>query len=449
MKCKVLQAVRQYGMLQSGHVLVALSGGADSMSLLHVLLSMRDTMGFSVEAAHVNHGLRGAESDADEAFVRRECDRLGVPLHVLYADVYGEAAKTGEGLEECGRRIRYAFFASVARGEIATAHTADDNAETVLLHFARGAGLQGLCGIAPVRGAVIRPLILCTRADVEAYCAQNAIAFVHDSSNDSDKYARNRVRRHVMPVLRQINPAVSDAAARCSASLREDAAYLREQTDALLHEANRQFGYDARVLCNAHPALRSRAVLRILSDWMQAYPDAKDVCAVECLLSSGGKVQTERNVTVCVHGGILYRDRPPRYAWRADVCDGTAALPVGVAKIQIVDAKNIQNVHKRDLADYLCCDTIHDDVFFRSCLPGDCMTRVNSGCRKSVKKLLEERRVPAPYRSDIPILTDGTRVLWAYGIGCDEVFAVRPSSLRVMRIQIEWGGEPWNRTLNM
>ena len=436
MRCDVLRTARQYGMLQSGSVLLGLSGGADSMSLLHVLLSMRKEFGFSLEAAHVNHGLRGAESDADEAFVRQICAAWDVPLHVLHTDVAAQAAETGEGLEECGRRIRYAFFKSLTAGEIATAHTADDNAETVLLHLTRGSGLTGLCGIAPVRGRVIRPLLFCTREAVETYCAAEHIPFVTDSSNLTDDYARNRVRRHILPQLREVNPSVVDAVTRCAETLRSENAYLDEQTDALLSAASRTFGYSAAVLLQSHPALRERAVQKFLAYAMEAFPQKHHVQAVSALLDSGGCVQTEKNVTACVHGGVLYLDRPTRPAWTARVENGEAALPFGRAKIQITDAENIQNIHKRDLANCLCCDTIHGDLFFRSRLAGDCMTRTHSDCRKPMKKLLAELGVPAPYRMDVPILTDGTRILWAQGIGCDASLAVTPSSEKIMRIQI-------------
>ena len=436
MRCEVLRTAQRFGMLQSGSVLLALSGGADSMSLLHVLLSLREELGFTLEAAHVNHSLRGAESDEDEAFVRKMCAQWNVPLHVLHADVKSEAAKSGEGLEACGRRIRYAFFDTLPCGEIATAHTADDNAETVLLHLVRGSGLAGLCGIAPRRGKLVRPLLYCSREQVEAYCQEHDIPFVTDSTNLSDDYTRNRVRHLIIPPLREINPAVTDAITRCAETLRAENDFLDSETDALLAGAAVPFGYKAAALLKAHPALRERAVQKILSEAMWAFPQKHHVQLVSALLETGGSVQTEQNVTVCVYGGILYLDKPLRPAWTAPVENGEAALPFGSAKIQILDAKNIQNVHKRDLANCLCCDTIHSSLFFRSRMPGDCMTRANSLCRKPMKQLLSELGVPAPYRMDVPVLTDGERILWAEGVGCDAAFAVTDASEHVMRIQI-------------
>lgn len=406
------------------------------MSLLYLLHSMQKEYGFTLEAAHVNHGLRGAEADRDEAFVRTVCEKLSVPLHVLHADVAAEAKKTGEGLEECGRRIRYAFFESVAKGEIATAHTLSDSSETVLQHLARGSGLRGLCGIAPVRGRIIRPLIECTRAQVEDFCRAQQIPFVTDSTNLSDVYSRNRIRRHVLPALSETYPGTQQAIGRCTELLRQDADYLDTAAKALLDSAQRPFGYDAVLLKNAHPALRSRAIAAILGTQMQSKPQLSHIRLCEALLDKGGAVQTQAGATACVYGGLFYMLRPLRPAWTAQILDGFAEFPFGKAKIEILSTEKLQTVHKEDLAKFLCCDTISPDVYFRSRQPGDVLTRVHSGCRKSVKKLLEEQQVPSCFRNDIPILTDGKQILWMEGVGCDAQFALTPQSKKVMRIEV-------------
>ena len=423
-------------MLRKKHVLTALSGGADSMCLLYLLYSLREEFDFTLEAAHVNHGLRGAESDRDEAFVRAECDKLGVPLHILRVDVADEARRTGEGIEECGRRVRYAFFDSVAKGEIATAHTCNDNAETVLQHLARGSGLRGLCGIAPMRDNIIRPLIACTRDQVEAYCRKHNISYVTDSSNLSDVYSRNRIRHSVLPTLGELYPAATQSIGRCASLLRQDADYLDTRALELLENCERKFGYDAILLRDAHPALRSRVIAEILRTKMHHEPQMHHVQQCERLLETGGAVQTEAEATACVYGGLFFMLCPLRAPWSAPIRDGFAELPFGFAKIEILSTEKLQCVHKDDLAKFLCCDTISSDLYFRSRQAGDSLTRVNSGCRKSVKKLLEEQSVPFCFRNDVPVLTDGEQVLWMEGIGCDARFAVTPQSKKVIRIEI-------------
>ena len=195
----VKRTIAAYAMLAPGErVLVALSGGADSVALLLVLREL----GYLVRAFHLNHCLRGAESDRDEEFCRTLCARLGVELAVERVDVAAAAVQQGTGVEETERRVREEWRDEGAKGEkIATAHTADDNLETVLFHLARGAGAKGLAGIPPVRGQVVRPLLDVGRTQIEAYLAGLGQDYVTDSTNADDAYTRNRIRHTVVPVL--------------------------------------------------------------------------------------------------------------------------------------------------------------------------------------------------------------------------------------------------------
>ena len=227
------------GLLPPGcRVLCAVSGGADSMALLTALRALAPDLGISVAAAHFDHRLRGAESDRDRAFVADWCARHEIPLRLGHGDVRAAAAAQGRGLEETARDLRYAFLETAAADlgcdRIATAHNADDNAETVLLHLVRGTGLDGLGGIPPRRGALIRPLLGCTRAEIEAYLAAEGVPHVEDSSNADPAYARNRIRRDVMPVLRDLNPAFAATLAAALPHLRADRAYLDDKAAAAL-----------------------------------------------------------------------------------------------------------------------------------------------------------------------------------------------------------------------
>ena len=192
MRNKILVWCREQALFPSGaHVVCAVSGGADSVAMLHALCALRAELGITVSAAHFNHRLRGAESDRDEAFVRTLCQTLGVSLSVSGADVAAHAARTGESVEEAARELRYAFFAQLD-GLIATAHTADDNLETVLLNLTRGTSLRGLCGIPPKRERIVRPMLCLTRREIEAYLTENALAHVEDSTNAAPDARRNR-----------------------------------------------------------------------------------------------------------------------------------------------------------------------------------------------------------------------------------------------------------------
>ena len=272
----MIEAVRaltaEYDMLpRGGAVLCAVSGGADSMCLLHLLSSLAKEGGFRVSAAHYNHSLRGAESDRDAAFVAEWCALRGIPCIVGAGDVGREAELRGLGVEETARQMRYEFLRTVADttgcDRIATAHSADDNLETLLLHLVRGAGLHGLAGIPPRRGDIVRPLLTTARADIMAYLEEHHVPHVEDSTNTDEAYARNRIRRQVVPVLRQLNPRLTESAAETMGYLRADDDFLNAQAAAACRNARwaeDDLVIEARYIAQLPAAIAPRAVRRLL-----------------------------------------------------------------------------------------------------------------------------------------------------------------------------------------
>lgn len=271
---KVKRADADYGMFGGAAVCAALSGGADSVSLLLALRELSAERGFALSACHLNHGLRGEESDRDQRFCGELCARLGVPLYSRRIAVT-ELAEKHESLEETARRVRYDFFRDAlnalgGNAVLATAHTANDNAETVLINMTRGTGLAGLCGIPPVRGLgefrVVRPLIYCTRAEVEEFlfeCGQN---FVTDRTNLSEEYTRNKIRRRMLMEILDINPSAIETLGRMTRNLREDNAFLEELAEKALAENRTGRGYNAAELAKLPRPIRSRVVRKILAD---------------------------------------------------------------------------------------------------------------------------------------------------------------------------------------
>ena len=235
---KLRQLADAYHMLPPGGlILTAVSGGADSMCLLHALLTLRDRAAITVAAAHFNHQLR-PEAAAEEAFVRNWCAAHGVPFYVGQADVAAQAAKTGAGIEETARTLRYAFLEATAEqtgaDRIATAHQAGDNAETVLFHLIRGSGLKGLGGIPPVRGKIIRPLLTVERREIEAYLTCHKVPHVEDASNEDTTYRRNYLRREILPRLEGLNPRLNQRLWESACQFRREDAYLDEQAQTVL-----------------------------------------------------------------------------------------------------------------------------------------------------------------------------------------------------------------------
>ena len=225
---KLLKFIREQNMIQPGDcVICAVSGGADSVALLFALYLLKEKLEIHLEAAHFNHHLRGEESDRDERFVAELCDRYDIPLHLGG----GQVIPGKKGLEAAARDARYSFLKKLP-GKIATAHTADDNAETVLMHLVRGTGLKGLGGITPVHGNVIRPMLRVTRQDVEAFLEEWCLSHIEDSSNETDAFLRNRIRHHIMPLLTAENPKIAENLSQMALRLRLDEEFLSRQINS-------------------------------------------------------------------------------------------------------------------------------------------------------------------------------------------------------------------------
>ena len=220
---KLCAALTEGAMVQPGdHVVCAVSGGADSVALLFGLYLLKEKLNITLSVAHFNHHLRGEESDGDERFVREFCAGYGIALEVGGAQV--QPGK--KGLEAAAREARYAFLRTLP-GKIATAHTADDNAETILMHLLRGTGLKGLGGIRPISGSVIRPMLYITRQEVEEFLEEYHLLHREDSSNTGDDFLRNRIRHRVMPLLTAENPGAALAISAMAQRVRQDEAYLQ------------------------------------------------------------------------------------------------------------------------------------------------------------------------------------------------------------------------------
>ena len=417
---KLLQQLKQEQMVAPGErVYCAVSGGADSVALLWGLYLLKDQLGFALEAAHFNHRLRGEESRRDEEFVRSLCARYDIPLTVGNGDI----VPGPKGLEAAAREARYAFFATLP-GKIATAHTADDNAETVLMHLVRGTGLKGLCGIRSRRGNVIRPMLGITRQEVLAFLQEQHLTYVEDSTNAEDAFLRNRLRHYVMPLLKAENPSLAQNLSAMAAHLSQDAELLEEM-------ARYEELPTVEELRNLHPALRSRMLERFLKEQGVPEPEAQHIALAERLVFSD-----KPSAVGDFPGGVVIRRNYDRLEAAQPVKNlQPVSLPTG-GQVQLealglrvvcAQAQTLENSPTVFTVDAL------DAPVLRSRQEGD---RIRlSGGTKTLKKLLIDRKIPAASRQLVAVVADTSGLVGVYGIGADE--SRKAKSLPAWQIRFE------------
>lgn len=442
MNHKVKQTSERHHMLVPGDtVLVALSGGADSMALLNVLYELKNEYSLTLKAAHFNHGIRGEEAMRDENFCVDVCREMGIELFVGRADIPALAQQAGIGVEECGRRERYAFFASVApEAKVATAHTLSDCEETFLFNLARGSSLKGLTSIPPVRDNIIRPLIDCSRAEIEAYCKEKGIRYVTDSTNLSDEYTRNRIRHSIVPEMKTLNPAFDSAFSRCVDVLREDEELLDMLSSAALERASLPEGYLVGSLAELHPSLKRRVVAQIIFNFSGERAQAHHIEAVCKLLSDGGDTQVCGGVSLRVAGGILHKVATDCGEWSVDAVQGINELPAGSVKITLYCEKNgilIKNFNKQLLDNAVNYDKIIGKLLFSSIREGDKIRLRGRGVTKPLRRIFNEMHVQPELRHSVPVLRDDEGVLWAYGVGVAERAAVDETVGNILVLSFE------------
>ena len=264
---KAEAAIEKYRLLSGGDsVIIALSGGADSVTLLSVLNSIKEKYNLKLYAAHLNHGIRGEEADNDEKFCKILCENYNIHLFVKHIDVPKLSAEQKISAELCGRNERYKFFDELSaklNAKVATAHTASDNAETLIFNLCRGSSLAGASAIPPKRGNIIRPLITLTRDEIESYCAANSLGFVTDSTNMSDSYTRNKIRHKVIPALKEINPQAENAMLAFSRDASEISEFLDKSAEICLNSSKEKYGYNAQALLQNDPAVLKAAVAKL------------------------------------------------------------------------------------------------------------------------------------------------------------------------------------------
>ena len=438
------EAVHGHAMLAAGEtVLAAVSGGADSVALLAALRELREPLGIAVVAAHLDHGLRGTEGAADRAFVEGLAVELGVPLR-------SDVTELPRGnVEAEARRARYAFLERAAdelgASKIATAHTLDDQAETVLLRLLRGAGRRGLGGIRPRRGRIIRPLIRCDRVQVRAFLAARGLAWRRDRSNFDLTYHRARVRMGFLPALaREFNPRLARSLARLADVMREEDALLDRLAAAL---GRRGPDLDLAALCALDLPLARRA----LRQWWRRHGSGRRLGFghVEAVLALARRNRGEGEIRV--PGGavartprtLLFRasqEEEPTPPYALALASGETLQLPGGWRVSLGEEAGDAGTEPGEAVCVLDAAQVPPVLTVRNRRPGDRIRPLGLAGRTTIKRLLIARRVPRLLRGTYPLLVCGEEIVWVPGCARSARALVSADTCRRLVVRVERAG---------
>ncbi|MCR4830841.1 MAG: tRNA lysidine(34) synthetase TilS [Pseudobutyrivibrio sp.] len=436
-KKKIREYIDRYNMINRGDgVVIGLSGGPDSVCLFFVLLALKQEYDLTLKAVHINHMIRGKDADEDEEYVKQLCKEFEVPLESLHIDIPLLVKESGRSLEEEARIARYDAFEKAANDmeeegystKIAVAHNADDNAETVLFHMARGAGLDGMCGIAPVRGIVIRPLLEVSKKDILNFLEENEVGYCVDGTNSQVDYDRNRIRHNVMPELLQINEKALEHISEMTTRLSQVAEYISLEANGLLQMAKLDDNkLRKRTIATAPRVVASQALKEYISRFM---PYQKDVAACHIdsildLLREDGErqVQLPYNKTMVISYEELY------------VIDKDMPKAKPIFNYREFDYEQGMKYPTEIYTKWFDCDRITDNVVIRTREEGDYLCIDSEGNRKSIQDYFVDEKIPRHLRDEVPLVCDGNHVMWVVGHRVSEYYKISTNTTRVLEIK--------------
>jgi tRNA(Ile)-lysidine synthase len=455
---KVKATVEKHRMLQEGdEVIVGVSGGLDSVVLLHVLMALRDDYDLSFVVAHMDHGIRGEESRRDADFVRDLAQGLGLRFEIAVTDVTALARRERISLQEAAREVRYAFYEEVRKKyqghKVSLGQTADDQAETILMRVIRGASLRGLKGIPPVRGGgYIRPLIEVSREEVERFAGEEGLSFITDSSNIKDIYLRNKVRHDLIPHLeREYNPSIRGGLTRMASILSREDDYLDRKAEeimaGLIKGDGEELSLDIPGLTVFHEAMWYRVLQKMLAIVLGG--DLRRIKTAHLDAIFRLLVHRTPNKVLCLPQGIhaekhytelfIRRGRPPAvfpFEYIVDV-PGVTVLE-GLGKKLVTRIERVKRGGSMDIdakVAYLDDDRLIHPLTLRSFEEGDRFVPLGMKGHKKLKNFFIDAKVPKALRRRIPLLISGGTVVWVVGYRVNEYFKLTEGSKRFLRAE--------------
>lgn len=429
MNKKITETVKKHSLISTGEtVLIALSGGADSILLAEYLISIRDDYDLTLAAAHIEHGIRGKESLADCRFVENYCNKNNIKCYTLHIDAVNEAKLAGQSVEEYSRNRRYEFFNSIPCDKIATAHNLSDNVETVLFRIARGTSIKGICGIPVKRGKIIRPLLEISGDEIRAYLKSENIAYCIDNTNSDNKYSRNHIRNNIVPMFKQLNPDFECTVMRLINSANEDEAFLDFSANLAYNEA-----YNADCLSVAELKKYSNSIIkRVFIKYLYRYgifADDFHLAEMLKLIDKPAKTQIKGNAFAISDSKYFRVAFPDEKAEKQDYYVQKEVLTVS-------DFLNKCELYNKKF-DFSCdYDKIIGNTIIRQRAEGDIIKPSGRHCTKSLKKLYNELHIPVEKRNYVPVIADDNGVLGIYGYCIDERVKIDSSTKNVLIINI-------------
>ncbi len=406
-------------------ICVALSGGADSVCLLHLLNELSKELDFSLFAVHINHNIRGDEAKRDAEFCADICKNLNVPIKIYDVKVLDDAQK-GESVELAARRMRYEIFDNIEAEYIATAHNADDSLETFIINFCRGTGLKGLTGIPDIRGRFIRPLNGCSKYDILGYINENNLKYVVDSTNLSNDYTRNKIRNNVIPLLKEISPEIITLSVRNMGLLKNDNHFIETEAKKLYEKAFSDNSLNVKVLLPAHNALKARVIADFTYHITKRYPDSLHLnLMIEALNSNYSKIELFGGFYAEVKKGYLYvkKDKNITFSVETEV----------ILKEKFEQKSKINKLLLKNAVD---CDKICGKLVLRTREAGDKISPLGRGVSKPVRRIQSENNLPVYLRENAPIASDEQGVIWGYKIGTDKRVAIDDNTKKVLVFKV-------------
>ena len=450
----ILDYIRRNRLFAPGdRVIVALSGGADSVCLLVVLNELREALGLELKAVHVHHGLRGKEADRDRDYSRELSERLGVAFAWVQVDAALYAREHGMSVEEAGRHLRYQIFEKerldFSGTKIAVAHHKDDQAETILYNLFRGTGLKGLGGIRPLRDRIVRPLLCVGREEILAYLEEKRISYCEDSTNAQTDYVRNRIRSRLLPEIReQINRRAGENILHAGEMAAQADAYLEKQAEGILkawgagetHEAGAMAacGVDAKALLAEDDIIRNYVIRRMIRSVNESM---KDITMIHVESAAALLFGSDRRQVDLPCGLIAVRRTGELWIKRKkqeELVDKERNFPLPELDYKTFSYKKGQEIPKNGYTKWFDYDKIKCALSVRYRETGDYMTLAGGG-RKTLKSYLIDSKVPKEERGKIPLVTEGSHVLWVIGYRISEYYKITDDTHTVIQIQLNGG----------